>query len=85
MRRAGKCDAVADNVWTIRLNWLNVRRSRFGTATAVDKFEASDRTPLVVRAQDDPTKDAVPHDAGGQGTDAFTFEKKWGLILLKAE
>ena len=58
----------------------------FGTTTAVYQPKSRHRASLAVGSQDRPAKDAVPHDARGQVTDALPclLEREGLLFFMQA-
>ena len=61
--RAGKREAVADDVGSTLFDWPDMRRIDFGATAAVYQPEARNRASLSIGPQDRSAEDPVPYGA----------------------
>lgn len=74
MRCPRKRNAVTYYVRTARLDGPDVRRVHFGPAAAVNEFQTTNRTALIVGAQYYSSEHAISHDP--------RYSKAYALALL---
>lgn len=85
VRGTRKGEAVVHAVGAVRRDGADMRGGDFGTAAAIDEFEAGDRAALVVGRDNGGAENAVADDPRGQafGADALLFEAEGALVVVE--
>ncbi|MDA9420043.1 hypothetical protein XI07_28810 [Bradyrhizobium sp. CCBAU 11445] len=87
MRGTTKCDAIANDVRSTRLDRSYVSGCDLGTPHSIDKLQPGDGTTLIVGAKHDATEDSIAQNPRYRhaNTLALLFESERHRLLVKVE
>ena len=63
MHRAGQCQSILDNVWSLGAYRLDMRGFHFGSAPAVDELKSSKRAAAIIGLEYNRSEDSIANRA----------------------